>query len=453
MVEPTEYRIQNTDFEISVTVYTVQNATLLPPYRIYYHQNKGKKKHGGQTRQLELRYPAQSSLRDVPGKVGPDTVVVQHTLDRTDGADGNVLIPQFAVGEIHDVLLGDLANDALDVLGRQAAAGGDDLAANVLGNGGGSVEGEEDGGLELGLGTLDLGGGDVDAETRPLAEGEVDEVIEAGQVLGNKVNTPETIRSDTNRSVSKVNLPSVAVAGGEAHVAVGEALVVDEGAELAAEVGGVAHGTVPVADNGLGDERSEVVVILPADTLNGKGNVGRGDSVIPESDLRPDEFGGPLLLGRKGNGSGGRGLAREVTEVLLGEFDELLVGNAAGTNEDHAIGGVVGLDVFDEVLPVDGLDVLLGTEDGAAKGLALEGGSVEVVEDNLLELLINLLLLAQDHIALTLNGTGLQSRVLEDVGEDVDGLGDVGVEGFGVVDGVFPLVESVRLNRSIFDSG
>lgn len=62
-----------------------------------------------------------------------------------------------------------------------------------------------------------------------------------------------------------------------------------------------------------------------------------------------------------------------------------------------------------------------------------------MVEDNLLELLVNLLLLAQDHITLTLDGGRLELGVLEDVGEDIDGLGDIVVEGLGVVDGVLAL--------------
>jgi hypothetical protein len=64
---------------------------------------------------------------------------------------------------------------------------------------------------------------------------------------------------------------------------------------------------------------------------------------------------------------------------------------------------------------------------------------VKVVEDNLLELLVNLLLLAQDHITLTLNGTSLELGVLKNIGEDVDGLGDIVVEGLSVVNSVFPL--------------
>lgn len=235
------------------------------------------------------------------------------------------------------------------------------------------------------------------------------------------------------------NSPSVAVASGETHEAVGKVLVVDEGAELAAEVRRVTHGAVPVTNDGLGHKASEVVIVLPAHTLNSEGNVGGGESVIPESDFGPDELGGALLLKGKSLGGRGRGLAGEATEVLLSQSDELVVGDTTSTNQDHAVRGVVGLDVVGQVIPRDSLDVLLGTKDGTTEGLALECGGMEVVENNLLQLLVNLLLLAQDHISLALNGTGLQLGVLKDVCEDVDGPGNVVVERLGVVDGVFPL--------------
>jgi len=76
--------------------------------------------------------------------------------------------------------------------------------------------------------------------------------------------------------------------------------VADVGAELAAEEGRLAHSTVPVADDGLGNESSEVVIILPADTLNSESNVSGGDGVITETDLRANEVGGALLLGGQG---------------------------------------------------------------------------------------------------------------------------------------------------------
>lgn len=177
----------------------------------------------------------------------------------------------------------------------------------------------------------------------------------------------------------------------------------DEGAELAAKVGRAAHGAVPVADNGLGDKRGEVVIILPADTLDSDGNVGSGHGVVTDPDLRADEVGLGLLS--RGDGrEAGRGGGRETSEVLLGKLDELGVGDAASTDENHAVSSVVGLDVVLEVVTLDGLNVLLGAQNGPSEGLALVSGGVQVVKNNLLKLLVDLLLLAEDDITLTLNG-------------------------------------------------
>lgn len=62
-----------------------------------------------------------------------------------------------------------------------------------------------------------------------------------------------------------------------------------------------------------------------------------------------------------------------------------------------------------------------------------------MIENNLLNLLLNLLRLAQDDIALTLNGGLLKLGVLQNVGQDVDALGHIGVEGLGKIYGVLAL--------------
>lgn len=242
----------------------------------------------------------------------------------------------------------------------------------------------------------------------------------------------------TYNQISCGDVPSIRVAGGEAHEAVGQIVVGDERAELAAKVVGVAHGAVPVANDGLGDKGSEVVLVVPAHTLDGNGDVGRALGVIPDPDLRSNELGLLLLLGDLlarvvGCLGGERG------KVLLGKVNELLVGDATSTNEHHAVSSVVGLDVVLQVGALDALDVLLGAENSASEGLVLECGGVQVVENNLLELLVDLLLLAENDVALALDGLGVKLGVLEDIGEDVDGLGNVVVEGLGVVDGVFAL--------------
>lgn len=60
---------------------------------------------------------------------------------------------------------------------------------------------------------------------------------------------------------------------------------------------------------------------------------------------------------------------------------------------------------------------------------------MKVVEDNFLKLLVDLLGLAEDNVALALNGALVELGVLENIGKDVDGCWDIGVECLGVVDG------------------
>lgn len=62
-----------------------------------------------------------------------------------------------------------------------------------------------------------------------------------------------------------------------------------------------------------------------------------------------------------------------------------------------------------------------------------------MVEDDFFELLVNFFLLAQDDIPFALYGLGVKFGVLKNVGEDIDGFGDIVVERFGVVDCVLAL--------------
>lgn len=101
-------------------------------------------------------------LGQVAAHVVGDALVVEKTLDRTVSTDGEFLVPELSVSKVHDVLCGDAADGGLNVFGAQAAASGDDLATNVFGDGGGAIERQEDGSLQLSLGALNLGLGDVD---------------------------------------------------------------------------------------------------------------------------------------------------------------------------------------------------------------------------------------------------------------------------------------------------
>lgn len=115
------------------------------------------------------------------------------------------------------------------------------------------------------------------------------------------------------------------------------------------------------------------------------------------------------------------------------------MGDTAGSDKDHAVRGVVGLDVVGELGSSDVANILAGAKNGATQGLVLEGSGMQMVEDNLLYLLLNFLGFAQNDIALALNGGLLELGVLQDIGQDIDAPRNVGVEGLGEVDGVFAL--------------
>lgn len=70
-------------------------------------------------------------------------------------------------------------------------------------------------------------------------------------------------------------------------------------------------------NNSLGKEGSEVVIVIPADTFDCKGDVGSGNGVVTKSDLRANEFGLALLLrGDSGGSRRGRG-SGQAAKVLL----------------------------------------------------------------------------------------------------------------------------------------
>ena len=213
-------------------------------------------------------------------------------------------------------------------------------------------------------------------------------------------------------------------------------MLVNISAQLAAGVGSVAESLVVVANDSLRNEGGKVVGVAPAHTLDGEGDVGGGHGVVADTDLGTDEVGG--LLGEEVRAVV-VALGGEVGKVLLGHLDELLVGNAASASEDHAVGGVVVLDVVGKLGAGKVSDVLAGAEDGATQGLVLVCGGVEVIENNLLNLLLDLLRLAQNNIAFPLDGRLLELGVLKNILQDIDALGDVLVQGLGEIDGVLAL--------------
>lgn len=70
---------------------------------------------------------------------------------------------------------------------------------------------------------------------------------------------------------------------------------------------------------------------------------------------------------------------------------------------------------------------------------------MQVIENNLLDLLLDFLGLAQNDIALTFNSGLFKLGILQDIRQDVDAPGNIGVEGFSEVNGILAL-KTVRVS-------
>jgi hypothetical protein len=180
-------------------------------------------------------------------------------------------------------------------------------------------------------------------------------------LLGDEVDTPKT---------------SVRVVGEEVLVRVGEVVGRDDVAQLGAQQWRGTQSTVPVSEHGAHDQHGPVVRASPSDSLHSNGDVQGVHGVVSDSDLGTGENGGGSRGAAERNGVGG---GREGTKVLLGELDELLVGDSTGSNKAHSVGSVVGVDEVLEVVTGHVSDVGLGAEDGVPQRLTWEV-SEEVIE-------------------------------------------------------------------------
>src|ERR1700759_5709684 len=84
-------------------------------------------------------------------------------------------------------------------------------------------------------------------------------------------------------------LPSITVTCREAHEAICQVILVHETAKLAAHMRSIDHRLIPVSDNCLCDQSSEIIIVLPANTFHGNSDIGSWDSIVTDSHLRADE--------------------------------------------------------------------------------------------------------------------------------------------------------------------
>ena len=98
-----------------------------------------------------------------------------------------------------------MTDNPLDLSRVHPPAGGNDLSTNVFGDSGGTVEREEERRLELGLCALNFRLCHSLREAGPLAKGEVDEVVNSSNFVGDEIDSPEAARGLENDGKSGVN--------------------------------------------------------------------------------------------------------------------------------------------------------------------------------------------------------------------------------------------------------
>ena len=335
-----------------------------------------------------------------------NVLVGRRVCDSAECCNRNLAAAQRLAAPVHHALAGDAVDNGDDLAGAEPLARGDQLAANVFRDSSGAVKREQEGAAELGLGAVKLGVGEVAAlEAVPLVDDGVDEAALVGVLVHNEVHAPET---------------DVGVGGGEGHEGVAEWLALGEkgrgdGVGKRGGGGGVG-GAVPVAHNGLRHKGPEVVWGGPGAALDADGHVGVGQGVVGDLDVAGEEDRQGCARGAQGLGPVADG---HVAEVLEGDADHVVVVDAAGADEHHAVALVVGLDVVAQVRLLDAADAVDGPENGAAERLAAEHHLVQPVKHHLVVHLVHLLALADDHGALLLDGHLLQLRPGQDVRENV----------------------------------
>lgn len=98
-----------------------------------------------------------TGLREHPAHIATNPLVVEQILNAANSRNSDILVPNLLLRKPHNVLGGNGVDGALNLARTRAAAGGDNLAANVLGQGGGAIQRQQNGSLQLRLGTLGLG--------------------------------------------------------------------------------------------------------------------------------------------------------------------------------------------------------------------------------------------------------------------------------------------------------
>ena len=133
-----------------------------------------------------------------------------------------------------------------------------------------------------------------------------------------------------------------------------------------------------------------------------------------------------------GGFGGGHGAAAETGELVFRHLQDGIVGDRARGHDHHAIRAVVGRHEVVEVLATEMADGLLLAEDGPAHRLGWIDDRLEVIEDEIVRRVAGLAKLLKDDLAFALQLGLVEGRAHQDVGQDIEGKRDIGLQRSGV---------------------
>lgn len=127
-------------------------------------------------------------------------------------------------------------------------------------------------------------------------------------------------------------------------------------------------------------------------------------------------------------------LRLHLSKVLFDHINDFVVSHISCGDHDQVLSKIVSLVVVQNLVLSDGLDVVKVSEDGLTHHVLSVDVEVDVFHQSFEEVLVGLFKFGGNHFSLNFNGLFVKSRVLDHVGEDLNSLWNVFVEGVCVVD-------------------
>ena len=144
-------------------------------------------------------------------------------------------------------------------------------------------------------------------------------------------------------------------------------------------------------------------------------------------------------------------VTRQGVEGVAVELDEIVVVDPPGRHGDHAAGAVMILHVAEHVIAREAADAVDRAQNRATDRLVGIGGLLEQIEDDVVGRVVDLGDLLHDDLALALELFGGHHRVLQDIGQDVDGERHVLLEHTGDEGGLLARGIGVEVAADRFD--